>query len=510
MSFRSKLTYSFLFALTLLLGLSSCMGDESLVNELPGTEDNLETQEPGDLDARLTVSLCVPNYRGTSLRSSETTDEKELGVAEDFMVFNIHFYIFDTDTEQLMSDSYIDFEEQSKEEKYTVDDENYVWYSVDLSLEKLPKNHRYQILAVANTDPDIYDDSDIKNLHDLIDKVDTETYPTGLVTHIPYGVMMTNRPTNDCKFELIEGDVTVKVKILLERVLAMVELSKTEESYDVSYDFSQDGLSTGDSRIIANITPVGYQFFNLMTEFYMFRHVNQYLPGANPYVLPVWDIEKHYDEISPFDGYCVDPRFHEKTPEKCYGDVDPTYLYNNIRRMSDKFSGFPASGKTSSVFILSNTMYREAQMANYVTGLRIKCNLRPNEILDDKGNPISSTRRLTEVYYYEGKFYNSIAALNANRGTDFPAKLTDKQYFDLGVIRYPKDEADFNCYYFHWIRHDLDAIEPMTTMKYGIVRNNIYRIRVAGIKSCGLNELIPSRDNMFDEGSLTINRIPNN
>ena len=89
------------------------------------------------------------------------------------------------------------------------------------------------------------------------------------------------------------------------------------------------------------------------------------------------------------------------------------------------------------------------------------------------------------VYWYEGRAYSSIADIGDE-------DITDKNYADHGVLKYP----DGICYYTYWIRHaddgDPDKISPM---EYATVRNNIYQLNVTSIS--GIGGLTPEEGNII-------------
>ena len=89
------------------------------------------------------------------------------------------------------------------------------------------------------------------------------------------------------------------------------------------------------------------------------------------------------------------------------------------------------------------------------------------------------------VYWYEGRAYSSIEGIGDEN-------ITDKNYADHGVLKYP----DGICYYTYWIRHaddgDPDKISPM---EYATVRNNIYQLNVTSIS--GIGGLTPEEGNII-------------
>ena len=109
-------------------------------------------------------------------------------------------------------------------------------------------------------------------------------------------------------------------------------------------------------------------------------------------------------------------------------------------------------------------------LAMYCTGVVFKAQY----LIDGKANDNGEYN----VYWYEGRAYSSIADIGDE-------DITDKNYADHGVLKYP----DGICYYTYWIRHaddgDPDKISPM---EYATVRNNIYQLNVSSISGIGTPE----------------------
>ena len=110
------------------------------------------------------------------------------------------------------------------------------------------------------------------------------------------------------------------------------------------------------------------------------------------------------------------------------------------------------------------------------------------------------------LYYYNYGFYDSADALKKAIGID---NLTTISMDVYQVRQFEKGEDGYRCYYNYWIRH-LDNYKPtvMGVMEFGIVRNNLYRLRITNIADLGQPNLHIDPDTP-DEGEALIKVVLN-
>ena len=103
------------------------------------------------------------------------------------------------------------------------------------------------------------------------------------------------------------------------------------------------------------------------------------------------------------------------------------------------------------------------------------------------------------IYLYNYNFYGSIQAVNVASGLllDELATYTDAQLKAYGIKKCNFNMGVYETYYTYWIRHRINSTESMGSMNYGVVRNNFYKIVVAGVSGVGDSEIVPEimRDN---------------
>lgn len=460
-------------------GLVSCMGTEYVDSVQIGIGSNDEDVPEIELDFSVPMPL--------DLEDSELFDP---GSVTEYMVYRVRLYFFDSKTKELRTVREYHFDESD----LTDPDENGVVHYIAHDKNRVFKTGTYEILAVANYNDDGDDILDkLENIEDFADFIDGQTYNTGIITNLNKGIMMTNRISDHINVDLKVGQ-KVKVYIPLERVLAKIAISRTQEEYE---------LYNGDEHY-CTIFPSDYQVLNLMKDFYLFRHVADAETARLGFKQPIkWNIETNYGEI-PANGYAIDPHFFEKTRELSQTGQIPDFMNRNIWDSGNVlWTAFRGSKKKAYAYIVPNTMYYSNQIANYVTALRIKAVIVPTKIFNEKGNTVRP-ELCSDLYYYNYKFYNSIEALMKLTGIFVPTGTDDHTLYNMGIRHYPRIDTEFHSYYYYWIKHDVDTHLHSSTMKYGIVRNNVYDLVITGVKGPGIGNMIPDRNSEIDAGFMLI------
>lgn len=124
-----------------------------------------------------------------------------------------------------------------------------------------------------------------------------------------------------------------------------------------------------------------------------------------------------------------------------------------------------------------NTMKAEQTLHNYTTGLVLKATYVP-EVLYKAVDAEAGTLTVDEDYV-EGTTFWRWHDIDTNADRYFSNEEAAQQFSAL----YPHSVVfaynDAQCYYNVWLRHENIIDDPTTTtMEFGIVRNNIYRVNV--------------------------------
>lgn len=502
MAYINKKFLSLMLIMMSVLGMVSCLGDEKLSGIEDGDEDRPQT--------RLELAFAVGGTRFSG-QDVETTGIEDAGEDFEYEINCARLYFFNANAERTLAyvrDYYWNKHPQP-------DEDLVVRYRTQDNISDF-KDGDYEVLAVAN-----FVNSNlpavVNKMSDLINYVDNKSYPDGEVTGFYEGILMSTRVSDRVKFtknNQTAGDHTVKIEIPLERCVAKIMITNTKERYE---------LKNPDGKVYATITPSTYQLVNLMSDFYLFRHVAEYSTESQAFnPNQVFDIEQNFKEMSPNNGYCIDPHFHEKTLLPEVVGKTPVYQRNNYLETTE-WASFAYSQVAQSIYVLSNTCYASSQVANYVTGLHVQADIRPAQVYLSTGKTITNQTQmgmLKEVYQYNCNFYDALSAMVSKNpelkdilswpGAATNATETQKEEFEraiyetYGITHHTRVGASLRSFYYYWIRHDLSSEEPMTPMRYGIVRNNIYDLRIVDIVGPGPGNVNPKRAEMVDKNLMTV------
>ena len=76
---------------------------------------------------------------------------------------------------------------------------------------------------------------------------------------------------------------------------------------------------------------------------------------------------------------------------------------------------------------------------------------------------------------------------------------SDDELKSYGIKQSRKVQGSYVTFYTYWIQHlnYVSDTDPMGSMRYGIVRNNLYNIIINGVSGVGTSEITPAlmRDN---------------
>lgn len=479
MAHSNKLFYAFLLAVAVLCGCSQ--------------REEVEDAGPTDLNKSETAvvrfMLQTNGSVSSTTRSPEDSYSYAQGTAEEYKVNNARVYLFDTATKLFVKSVLLSGLTRSG----TDVSGNIVYETEKVSV---PQG-TYDIFVVANSDRQINKNNEAEFLAD----VDNTTYVRGAIEDISAGVMMTNRASDNAGTVIAgtkEKDETV-VSILLERVLARLDIAKGAETFP---------LTDTNSQQYASVTLDGHYVVNLPKWFYSFRHA----AVLDNMTEPEWNIYQHFGNVSDVNGYVIDPYFFKKTINAAgFANQDKYYEhyfgdYSNPKAVT--WTSFKPVGETpqyNTMYCLENCMLAPAQKNGYSTGVIFRAKFEPyNNVYRKAANGslelITDKSKYPEVlYYFNYNFYDSPEALAVAIGV---TSMTGSNLDMYNARKYEKSDDGYRCYYVYWIRHyDNYKATNMGVMEFAIVRNNLYRMLITNVSGLGPGEPdLPVDPDIPDEG----------
>lgn len=453
-------------SLLLMAGMTACINDADVMNVNPGNDPEPEAE------TNLSVSIIVPNSSASTRATAEDSEVYDKGNANEYQVNKVDLYLFNSETDFFYNVFTL--------KNLTKTDEGNTNLTVKYKGNIAVNPGSYKVLAIANSGKTYAPNT----LGKLLSEIDGSTYANGLIdinSIKSTGILMTNRGIETESAQqpvVVESGKSTSLTITLERVLAKLTIRKQQVEWELKHD----------GETYATITPSGFRYVNLNTQFYLFRHVAT-LPGTSfPTKIEDWSrVSDHFTTIPDVDGYAIDPCFFVKKPGNAAS-------FNSFAQpLSEGYSqdGFIDPESLSIVYCLGNTNFRTAQLQGYTTGVIIQCGMRiaNGHCFDEGGNPVSSNDLVDDVYYFNHNFYASIAAINAKNNLSIPTNASEEvlaqKYY---VKRFSRTNGgSYVCYYTYWIKHQDDPNE-MGVMEYAVVRNNIYNITITDIADLGSGE----------------------
>lgn len=181
---------------------------------------------------------------------------------------------------------------------------------------------------------------------------------------------------------------------------------------------------------------------------------------ATNYVIDPWTTHKTLADLVEYssDDYYADRAADERT----WSDAD------NIQ--------VPASGLDyyRLAYVLENTTDKEAQLNGYSTGVIIEATATPEKVINDQGKEELYTAE-TDFFTYEEKVYKDAGAVT------YATRIQLDDFSRKGVKEYVKGKM----YYPYFIRHCYNGTTSNGIMEFGIVRNNIYKLKILSFSSLG-------------------------
>lgn len=428
----------------------------------------------GHPEAADTVNVHV--RLNAPVRSSSGMGETSV-IASESLVSSVRLFFFSSDSKKLVA-----FHDIDDITPLATSVDNQYDFTYLLPVIRLPLGY-YDIFAIANYKniPD-----DIETEDQLLALTDSVSYSDGIMSTLSdEGAIMSS-----CASENLRQDFTDKVnnhvfiEVNMERVVAKVVLGKAKDVFELSHD----------GEVYAYVNLTNYKFVNLNTCFYLFRHKARLERFEQPseYVLPY--------NFAPDSGadneYVIDPLFFRKDGSQAsLSYLRSVYKHYYSDTLLSDFAAFPSSGKYGTAYILENCAYRTQQNGGTLTGIVFKASVNPScvYVYDERfGDFIRETRpEMFEgtLYLYGYKFYNTIRDVNRVSGLhlDELKSYTDEELDNYGIKQVIYYMGVYQTFYTYWITHSEDS----DAMRYGIVRNNFYRLMVSSIEGLGSSAVVP-------------------
>lgn len=381
----------------------------------------------------------------------------------EYVVSRLELFVFDAETGKLVTRT---VDENLIQEMSDLDSSYDITYMVP---SKRINVGLFNIFAIANYP---YTPEDIEDQDDFLSMIDSITYHSGIEPNIPStGPVMTSSTTALLAVDLVPwADKSYSLMIEMERVLAKLQVGVAQHSFELTYE--------GEKYADVNIT--NYKLVNLNRKYFLFQQSD--------------------------DDYILDPLFYEKTTSTAVASRFKDYYASWFGDFTTEgFASMPTAGNYGYAYILENTARKECQKNGYSTGIVFKGAVSPVlvYIYDNERRTLIAEKRPEywpdAIYLYKYNFYGSIQAVNVagNLGLDELEQYTDSQLKAYGIKQCRFNMGVYETYYTYWIQHRHDTSLHMEPMEYAIVRNNFYKITVAGVSGIGDSRVVPDimRDN---------------
>lgn len=446
------------------LTLGRCVKDAEVEVQTDNTQ--AETTTVG----QTTFTFNIQN--DTSSKSVEDSGEYDQGIKEEYAVSSVDIYLFDITTSRLATSFSLDSITLSS---ISTTDLKVSYTSAKVSVDA----GIYNVYAVANGSS-MYN---VATEEQFLAYVDATYADSSLMTNVPgAGFMMTNRASDNLQVSIAENE-DKNVSIDLERVVVKVEVAQGYDSFQ---------LTDNDGDSYATIKLTNYSMVNLARNYYLFRHV----ADLTTFTEPTYSLSTNFGDVSDNNGYVIDPYFFKKIAANAetFDNTVDNYFSQHLSTMSTSpnWSIMPAKDDSSINYCLENTLYQDAQLNGYTTGILFQAKVTPTKVITGTGANDYTTNYTSDIYYCNYKFYDSITTLEACYGTDITGiddSSTNAELQANYITRLELVGNDFLCYYNYWIKHyDNNDASVMGVMEFGVVRNNHYKITVNSIGGMGTGE----------------------
>ena len=500
---------------------------------LAGCNDKIDGIDDGVIDdgtakAYLSVMINIPN-NGNATKNTEHSGTDEIGTTAETDIKNVTLYFFSVSS--VATSSNYDYAGTYLQTLFVssmgtgITSGNVVGYtSTTQTVTGLVAGGNYHVYAVVNGATNLVLTSATTEREFLDNSRVTGNYNTtglvGATAHTTNGWLMSSRgaaiwngrteaffPLGIALNNSLAFPATATLNV--ERVMGKLDLTAhTSNEYSVV-----DGASVE----YAKVEILDAKVMNTRKDGYLFRHMTSIsqtnanaffgaseVDGFAPLVSPTYDVNKVIDSQA---DYIIDPQTKNK---------NLTTLASSHANWYHAMSGaiaMPAVGITQTLgYTLENTMHSTMQLNGFTTGLKFRAQVRPVNIIVSTGPGTNASIAWTAAAYptfysHDNKFYNNVQAMT-DAGIPINDVVVTDAVFSSGVsadIEAAFEELKLNnvtrcdngiCYYNYWIKHQTDD-QHMAVMEYGIVRNNVYKMKVTGISRIGesTEDIDPEEEN---------------
>ncbi|MFI3263342.1 MAG: Mfa1 family fimbria major subunit [Rikenellaceae bacterium] len=475
--------------------LGSCVKDAEVT-----TVESTKPSTDGNTTFAFSIQNSDDSTKGTG--SVEDSGVHDQGEAEEYAVNTVDVYLFNSASHILVKTISLEGINLVNE---TASDKVVRYESDEFDVEE----GTYSVFAVANSSNTFTGTT----LEQFLAYEDDSYANNSLMATIPdEGFIMSNRGSEN-QLVNISANEDKTVEITLERVVVKIDVAQDKDLFE---------LKDASSDVYASIKLQNYMLVNLATNYFLFRHV----ADLTNFVEPTYSYASNFGNVSDNNGYVIDPYFFSKDAASAgsFTNADG-FFFQPLADVatSPRWSMMPASTTSSVSYCLENTLYQEAQLNGYTTGVVFQAKVLPSAIYTDSlGSTTSTTPAM--VYYCNYKFYNSVATLESCVGGDIVYYDAEGNTVDVddssstadleaaGITRLTLVNGDYPCYYNYWIKHyDNEDADTMGVMEFGVVRNNHYQLSINSIAGLGTGEpeVEPEQPDETNETlTVSLNVIP--
>ena len=492
----------------------------SFVSCNDAADDSIDGGNSEAANAYLSFNIAFAD--GTNLRGAETGPEEPASPLEN-EINDLHLYFFDTNDEYVTT-------VQVNKALLSPSNGGANSGSVAVRFPTVPGD--YKVIAVANealTAP-----APGTDLIVFLKYVSGQNYITNVTAGT--GLPMASRTNNTETFGAYTGSqpyteftITaahtktnpVQIKMTLERTVAKLMVAANEDGanankYELNAGYNDECVVTIEGYRVININEIKYVFRNTMIGGYDYES-DTYRGYGNIYdgvqsksgdpAVPAYQFGNVY-------AYVWDPTSTSKN--STVGPIEypsgTSYTYKNpvddiIKTASvtpGLFTGMPNSATYALIgYSAENTARHNAQRNGYSMGMIFRGKVTPTKVFANDG---SITGSYSTIYYStkSGNFYDSPEAVvydAANTKFSNVSEITSITDLELLEAAGLQKFNDGYCYYTYWIKHLPDDDVKNQIMEFGIVRNNVYKMKVLSISKLGTSDVFidPTDPNELNE-----------
>ncbi len=353
------------------------------------------------------------------------------------------------------------------------------WKTQPIELKNLEAGYEYYMAAVANAYHFQFDD--IRTLKDLQDYEFTDKHweADEDIAKFSRFVMSSRYRTAD---DMNAGKVWVgfgndynnpaTATVYMQRLAARIDIipiSNNNATWNDSGYYQYTPTETSDRVRLEGIQLINK--FNLGS--YLLKHIAPATGTGeiNYGAVSLIDQEEAANRVQT--NYVVDLRTALKTGIK-YPEWYDNYYINTF----DWKPMVKCTNNASYIldYTMENTLSKQYHdEKHYVTALHLRCVYVPQGFTPGK-----------TFYQYKDRLYPDLASLVVAVKADNPTEnITEANVTERGEVSIYEDGI---CYYIYYIRHSDYNNDEDGIMKYGIVRNNIYRVTINSFSGLGSND----------------------